>query len=73
MLFSTTIFLFAFLPIVLSLHFCLRTTEQRNVLLLAASLVFYAWGEATFILALISGLLGTVGLLGIATRRGRLN
>jgi alginate O-acetyltransferase complex protein AlgI len=48
MLFSSTIFLFAFLPIVLSLYFVSRDLRWRNGLLLVASLFFYAWGEIAY-------------------------
>ena len=58
MLFSSTLFLFAFLPIVLSLYFLLPGVRARNALLLVASLVFYAWGEPVYVLLL----LGSIGL-----------
>ncbi|MCC6406045.1 MAG: MBOAT family protein [Planctomycetes bacterium] len=45
MLFSSTLFLFRFLPIVLAGCFLLRGTGARNTWLLLASLVFYGWGE----------------------------
>ncbi len=45
MLFSSPIFLFAFLPVFLGLYFALPTIRLRNALLLAGSLLFYAWGE----------------------------
>jgi alginate O-acetyltransferase complex protein AlgI len=44
MLFSSTLFLFCFLPLVLSGNFLLPG-RWRNAWLLAASLVFYGWGE----------------------------
>ena len=49
MVFSSLIFLFLFLPIVLSVHFLLKQTAARNAFLLAASLIFYAWGEPTYV------------------------
>ncbi len=49
MLFSSTIFLFAFLPVVVSTYLLLRGTTSRNALLLSASLIFYAWGEPRYI------------------------
>ena len=54
MLFSSTIFLFVFLPIVLILYygFC-RKQSSRNIVLLLASLFFYAWGEPKFVLIMI--------------------
>ena len=56
MLFSSTIFLFAFLPIVLTLHFVLRGVAARNTLLLAASLLFYAWGETGYVVILLASI-----------------
>jgi len=44
MLFSSTLFLFCFLPLVLACNFLLPV-RWRNAWLLAASLVFYGWGE----------------------------
>lgn len=37
-----------FLPIVLGIYFILKGTLARNLLLLASSLLFYAWGEQQF-------------------------
>ncbi len=51
MVFSSPVFLFLFLPLVLLAYFGLRR-ELRNPVLLAASLLFYAWGE-TFLVALM--------------------
>ncbi len=47
MIFSSTIFLFIFLPIVLLANFMIpqKYVEIKNALLLIASLFFYAWGE----------------------------
>jgi len=55
MLFSSVIFLFYFLPAVLALYYtvCCRSIPLRNLLLLLASLLFYAWGEPQNILLLI--------------------
>lgn len=44
MVFSSTIFLSMFLPLVLALYF-LAQERLRNYVLLGASLLFYAWGE----------------------------
>ena len=52
MVFSSLIFLIVFLPIVLVLHsFC--PLKYRNILLLFASLFFYAWGEPVYILLMM--------------------
>ena len=51
MVFSSNIFLFMFLPLILLLYynpFC-RSRKFRNILLLLASLLFYAWGEPFFV------------------------
>lgn len=55
MLFSSLIFLFVFLPIVLGLYFivCRKSMLAKNILLLIASLFFYAWGEPKFVLIML--------------------
>ena len=45
MLFSSLTFLYAFLPPVLLLAFLRRDVRWQNGVLLAASLLFYAWGD----------------------------
>jgi len=52
MLFSSTIFLFLFLPVVLALYFTVRPALRNGVLLLA-SLGFYAWGEKALVAVLL--------------------
>jgi alginate O-acetyltransferase complex protein AlgI len=49
MVFSSLIFIFLFLPIVLGVYFLLKKTATRNAFLLTASLLFYAWGEPTYV------------------------
>lgn len=62
MVFSSNIFLFAFLPLVLLAYFMLPEKlvgkKFKNYLLLAASLVFYAWGEAHYLVLLIISIVG---------------
>ncbi len=53
MVFSSTTFLFAFLPFSLIVYFALRSRKARNVWLLVISLVFYAWGEPVYVLLMI--------------------
>ena len=55
MVFSSIIFLFSFLPMVLVLYYTVGkySIGFRNLLLLAASLLFYAWGEPEYIWLLI--------------------
>lgn len=52
MVFSSAIFLLMFLPIVFILnYFCKK--EYSNILLLIASLIFYAWGEPYLVLLMM--------------------
>ncbi len=54
MVFSSASFLFYFLPLVLLLYFAAAPTLRlRNMVLLAASLVFYAWGEGAYTVVMI--------------------
>jgi alginate O-acetyltransferase complex protein AlgI len=55
MLFSAPVFLFLFLPVLLALYF-LSPRPLRNLLLLVASLLFYAWGEKKYILVLLASI-----------------
>ena len=66
MVFSTVTFLFYFLPIFIVLYFALPFRQMRNMILLVASLIFYAWGEPKNLpLLLISILLNYVCGLGV--------
>ncbi len=66
MVFSTVSFLFYFLPIFLVLYFALPFRHIRNMVLLLASLIFYAWGEPKNLpLLLISILLNYLCGLGM--------
>lgn len=55
MLFSSTIFLYLFLPCVLFCYYVVFKKSRRlqNIFLLFASLFFYAWGEPKFVLVMI--------------------
>jgi alginate O-acetyltransferase complex protein AlgI len=65
MVFSSPLFLFGFFPIVLLLYW-LSPVRWGNWIALASSLVFYAWGEPSFIfLALASALLDLVVVRGM--------
>jgi alginate O-acetyltransferase complex protein AlgI len=54
--FSSLIFVFVFLPLVLSGYFILRG-KWRNTLLLVSSLLFYFWGEGPYVFVLIISIL----------------
>lgn len=74
MLFSSSIFLFLFLPAVLLIYYLpLRRWRQgQNTFLLAASLFFYAWGEPWFVLVMIGSILINYAFgLWVAWAKGR--
>ena len=52
MVFSSIVFIFIFLPAVMILYRILPE-KLRNGLLLAASLIFYAWGEPVYVLLMM--------------------
>jgi len=57
MVFSSLVFLCIFLPVVLILHTVIGNLKAKNGLLLAASLLFYAYGEPVYVfLMLLSAL-----------------
>lgn len=75
MLFSSSVFLIFFLPAVLTLYYIIprRCLGLRNLLLLLASLGFYAWGEPKFIRVMLLSILGNYvfGLLADRYREDR--
>jgi alginate O-acetyltransferase complex protein AlgI len=71
MVFSSPIFLFLFLPLVLALH-AATPARARNALLLFASLVFYAWGEGFFVGVMLASIVLNYGIgLLLDSYRGR--
>ncbi len=50
MVFSSLSFLCIFLPAVFLLYTAIQNLKARNFLLIAASLVFYAYGEIVYVL-----------------------
>lgn len=52
MLFSSISFLFIFFPVVILAYF-LAPQKGKNFVLLAASLIFYAWGEPVYVVLLL--------------------
>ena len=55
MLFSSILFLLYFLPATLAIYYLVprKNIEARNLVLLAASLLFYSWGEPVYIVLMI--------------------
>lgn len=52
MVFSSLIFIFAFLPLTLLAYFA-APKRLKNLMLLLASLIFYAWGEPVYIAVIV--------------------
>ena len=53
MIFSHLIFIYAFLPLLMILYYCRKNNSWRRGVLLAFSLLFYAWGEPVYILLML--------------------
>ncbi|MBM5782709.1 MAG: MBOAT family protein [Pelagibacterales bacterium] len=72
MVFSSNIFLFAFLPLVMISYFLLPEKlvgkNYKNSLLLVASLFFYAWGEMHYLWLLMLSIIGNYAF-GIAIEK----
>ena len=62
MVFSSPVFLFLFLPLVFTLHWLVQRTKFRNLLLLGASLFFYAWGEPAFVAIMLASITVNYGM-----------
>ena len=72
MLFSSTTFIYLFLPVVLFFYFVVfrKSRLLQNVFLLLASLFFYAWGEPKFLLIMIASIIVN-WFLGILVNKNR--
>jgi len=68
LVFSSAVFLFAFLPLTLSGYFFLPR-RFRNGFLTLMSLLFYAWGEPKFVLIMILSILMNYGFGLMVARR----
>ena len=76
MLFSSTVFLFLFLPLVLLGYYVVlrRWRQVQNIFLLAVSLFFYAWGEPRFVVIMLASIAANYGFglwVGADRQRGR--
>ncbi len=67
--FTSPTFLFIFLPTFLALYWAVRRRKLCNGLLLAGSLLFYAWGERFAVVVLLFSVVGNY-LAGIWVERG---
>lgn len=58
MLFSSNIFIFYFLPIIIMLYYIFSFSRvMKNFILLIGSLIFYAWGEPEYIILMITSII----------------
>ncbi len=53
MLFCSLTFLFVYFPVVLFFYFLVKKLSLKNIVLLIASLIFYAWGEPIYIFLML--------------------
>lgn len=53
MVFSSLVFLLRFLPLTVLLYMLAPNIKVKNIVLLIASLIFYAWGEPVWVILLI--------------------
>ena len=56
MVFSSGVFMFLFLPGLLLMYYLAKNRALRNLILLAASLLFYAWGEPVFVFIMLGSI-----------------
>lgn len=72
MLFSSPVFIFLFLPIVLLVYYLIlrKSRTLQNIFLFLASLFFYAWGEPKFVLVMVLSIIIN-WILGLLVHRYR--
>ncbi len=56
MVFSSITFLFLFLPVVLAVYY-IAPEKLKNIILLVASIFFYAWGEPVYVVLMLLSIL----------------
>lgn len=57
MVFSSLTFIYYFIPIVFTIYYLMPTIYTKNIVILLASLVFYAWGEPKLTYVIILSIL----------------
>ncbi len=74
MVFSSTTFLFLFLPIVLIAYYnpIFKSLPFKNAVLIVSSIFFYAWGEPVYVLLMLGSILVNWAL-GLAVDKNRCN
>lgn len=68
MVFSSVIFLFAFLPFFLTVYFLVPSIPAKNIVLLIFSLLFYAWGEPVFVFLMVGSIIVNWGFAQLIDR-----
>ena len=65
MVFADLFFIYFFLPLCLVTYFAVKDLKKKNIVLIAFSLAFYAWGEPVYVFMLVfsSAMNWAVGLL----------
>lgn len=53
MVFSRLFFLYLFLPVCMFIYACVGGIKRKNTVLVVFSLIFYAWGEPTYVLLML--------------------
>lgn len=72
MVFSSLLFVFAFLPLNLAVYNLAKSTAVKNAVMLVFSLVFYAWGEPKYVLLLVAmALIDWLLSLAVEKNRGK--
>ena len=71
MVFSSHIFVFVFLPIVLISQIIIKHTKIRNAILLLASIIFYSWGEPIYVFLFVFTILLNYAMVLIADVFGK--
>ncbi len=74
MVFSSTTFLFLFLPIVLIAYYnpVFKSLSFKNAVLIVSSIFFYAWGEPRYVLLMLGSILINWAL-GLAVEKNKTN
>lgn len=63
MLFTSSVFIFLFLPVVLFFYYVVfkKSRLWQNIFLFVASLLFYAWGEPAFVFVMLASICANYG------------
>lgn len=69
MLFSSITFIYFFLPLTIFLYYIVPQ-RAKNVVLLASSLIFYAWGEPLYVFLMLAEILAAYALTMLMQRFG---